>query len=411
MKIRSITSFYDPGAASAEYDLNNLAETSMAIRSAVNDHYLPVQSTRLATSPFPSYLSGQTPMDLVHFAITLERKSLELGWQYLAMGPALPDCSWSYRVIPEMIRATENSFFSAVIADRVKLYPAAALESARIIHQSAAISVDGFANLRFAALANLGPWTPFLPAAYHQSGELPAVSIAVECADAVVEAFSTQQDLEACRQKLLSTLEQTARNLEALVQPWLQKHNFLLKGFDFSPAPFPEDWCSLAGAAELLGLSHIGGIGSLTPVAFIADTLDRGSWLKTGFNGMMLPLLEDSILAKRAAEGQLTVKDLMLYATMCGTGLDTIPLPGETTVEQLQAVLMDIGAMSLRLGKPLTARLMPIPGKVVGDLTDFKFAFFANSRVLALDGQNLSGLLTRETPINIQPRQGKKPIF
>jgi len=119
----------------------------------------------------------------------------------------------------------------------------------------------------------------------------------------------------------------------------------------------------------------------------------------------MLPLLEDSILAKRAAEELLTVKDLMLYATLCGTGLDTIPLAGDTTIEQLQAVLMDIAAMSNRLGKPLTARLMPIPGKSVGELTDFHFTFFANSRVLALEAQPLYRFFSHQDPIHIRPRR------
>jgi len=77
----------------------------------------------------------------------------------------------------------------------------------------------------------------------------------------------------------------------------------------------------------------------------------------------MLPVLEDSVLARRAEEGLLSIKDLLLYATICGTGLDTIPLAGDTTLEQLKAVIMDIAVLSVRLDKPLTARLMPIPGK------------------------------------------------
>jgi uncharacterized protein len=78
---------------------------------------------------------------------------------------------------------------------------------------------------------------------------------------------------------------------------------------------------------------------------------------------------------------------------VCGTGLDTIPLPGDTTVDQIYAVLLDLAGLSLRLDKPLTARLMPIPGKQAGDDTGFNFEFFANSQVLALDAKPLTGLL------------------
>jgi len=117
-----------------------------------------------------------------------------------------------------------------------------------------------------------------------------------------------------------------------------------------------------------------------------------------------MPVLEDSVLARRAEQGLLTIKDLLLYSTVCGTGLDTIPLPGATTQEQLESILMDVAALSVRLAKPLTARLMPIPGKNAGDATDFDFEYFAGSRVMALDGQILTYPLNSDTPINLQPR-------
>jgi uncharacterized protein (UPF0210 family) len=107
----------------------------------------------------------------------------------------------------------------------------------------------------------------------------------------------------------------------------------------------------------------------------------------------MMPVLEDARLAERAAEGRLTVKDLLLYSAVCGTGLDTIPLPGDVTSGQIAALLLDISALALRLDKPLTARLMPVPGKQAGDLTSFNFGYFANSRVMALKAEPLGNVL------------------
>ena len=76
----------------------------------------------------------------------------------------------------------------------------------------------------------------------------------------------------------------------------------------------------------------------------------------------MLPVLEDSTLAARSETGLLSVKDLLMYSSVCGTGLDTVPLPGDITQEMIESLLLDIAALSLRLDKPLTARLMPVPG-------------------------------------------------
>jgi hypothetical protein len=119
----------------------------------------------------------------------------------------------------------------------------------------------------------------------------------------------------------------------------------------------------------------------------------------------MLPVLGDAVLARQAAEGTVTIKDLLLYSAVCGTGLDTVPLPGDTTADQLVPLLLDLSALALRLNKPLTARLMPIPGKKAGDLTDFKFDYFANSRVMALEAEALKAPFSETRRFTLAPRR------
>ena len=80
----------------------------------------------------------------------------------------------------------------------------------------------------------------------------------------------------------------------------------------------------------------------------------------------MLPVLEDEVLAQRAAEGRFSVNDLLLYSAVCGTGLDTVPIPGSTTPDEMAAIFLDMATLAIALDKPLTARLMPIPGLAVG---------------------------------------------
>jgi uncharacterized protein (UPF0210 family) len=76
--------------------------------------------------------------------------------------------------------------------------------------------------------------------------------------------------------------------------------------------------------------------------------------------------------------------NLLTYSAVCGTGLDTIPLPGNIAEKKLYALLLDIASLSLKLNKPLSARLMPVPGKKAGEMTDFKFDYFANSKIMKL---------------------------
>jgi hypothetical protein len=173
---------------------------------------------------------------------------------------------------------------------------------------------------------------------------------------------------------------------------------------DFTLAPFPLEDRSIGTALERLGVPAVGLHGSLAGIAFLADTLDRADFRRAGFNGVFFPVLEDTILARRAAEGLLTIKDLLLFSTVCGTGLDTLPLPGDISVEQIYALLLDLAALALRLDKPLTARLMPIPGKQAGDPIGFDFAFFSDSRVMPVQAEPLNRMLAGNENIKIDIR-------
>jgi uncharacterized protein (UPF0210 family) len=110
----------------------------------------------------------------------------------------------------------------------------------------------------------------------------------------------------------------------------------------------------------------------------------------------MLPVLEDLTLASRSRERLFSVNDLLLYSAVCGTGLDTVPLPGDVSEEELAGILLDVASLALRLDKPLTARLMPVPGKNAGDQTEFDFAYFANGCVLDTKGLGSRRLFERD---------------
>ena len=381
-----------------------MSRCSAELTAALTAVGYTVQSQRVATNPFPQWLHRVSRDEWQDQILALAENTIRLGWQYVSVGPALPSNINDYEMIPSILGAHPALFAGGVIAERGILFPPAVRAAVKVITECARITPDGFTNLRLAALCNVKPYAPFLPAAYAETGQPPAISLAIECADVAVNAFDKTETLESGRNELLAVLEHHASMLGEKCQAICDHYSVTFKGFDFSPAPYPEEWCSLGKALESLGISKLGGFGSLAAAAFLASTLDMGRWQRTGFNGLMLAVLEDSTLAVRAAEGTLTIKDLLLYSAVCGTGLDTIPLPGDTREEQLIPLLMDLGALSVRLNKPLTARLMPIPGKNAGDETDFDFEFFAKSRVLALEALPITNPLASANKVAIQPR-------
>ena len=409
MKIRSLTFFANPGWPLDDQQIQLAAEFAAEARPAYESAGFDVQTIRLATPPFPSLLPDCKSETVIEFAQALEAALMPLGFEYIAIGPALPDTPQSYEAISDVIAATENVFSSGVMATpEIGVSLPAVRACAELIHQLAPQDANGFANLFFTALANMPSGTPFFPAACSGDGP-PAFAIATEAADLAVDAFTQADNLAEARNNLTQALESNAQKLtsvaNALCHQFADSANLQFGGIDYSLAPYPEIGLSLGTALERLGVPNAGLHGSLAAAAFMTDTVDRADFPRTGFSGLMLPVLEDATLAARAAEGVLTVKDLLLYSAVCGTGLDTVPLPGDVSADQLNAILLDVAVLALRLDKPLTARLMPIPGKIAGDPTGFDFAFFANSRVMGLDAQPLVGHLAGEESFSVKPRK------
>lgn len=413
MRIRSITCFFNPRARATYQSLDQLGGLLKTARDVFTKAGLAVQTARISTVPFPSLYMTEEVESAVRLAQTMEKDAAERGFDYLSLGPALPQYPESFRLVVPILRETQNVFLSGLMtlpvrdeATHTLVSPQAVRACAEIIHQAAAVTPDGFTNLRFSGLANVGPYGPFFPGSYNQ-GDRPGFSLAIECADLAYSAARKASSLNDFRENLIETLESQATALSSRANHLAQQYDVDFRGIDFSLAPYPEEWCSLGSALEALGLPALGLSGSLTAAAYLTDTLDRGSWLRAGFNGLMMPVLEDSTLAARAAQGALRVHDLLMYCAVCGVGLDTVPLPGDVTPEQIQALLLDVSALALRLNKPLVARLMPLPGKKAGDATNFDFSYFAPGGVMELPAAPLSGLLAGNEPFSIRPRGGR----
>lgn len=403
MNIRALTGFIDPGWPLEPERIRSLAQTLKNARAKLEDAGYEVQTIRLATPP-PSEMGNPVPADaLLSLAKQLEAECFVQEIDYASIGPAIPNRMEGYEAIPEVLAATESIFASGLIADlETGLSFPAAKACARAMHEISSISPDGFANLRFAALANVGSGAAFFPAAYHRGGR-PALAVAPEAVDLAVTAFSDADTPQEAARILVERIEGHTAVISRLVQTATVKDGVRFLGIDFSMAPFPDQARSLGSALQALGIPQVGLAGTTAAAAFLADCLDRAQFKRTGFCGLMFPVLEDSVLAHQAAQGALRVYDLLLYSTVCGTGLDTIPLPGDTTPEALYALLLDVGALALRHDKPLTARLMPIPGKKAGDDIHFDFAYFADSRVMTLDAAPLGGMLEEPGFLDIGP--------
>lgn len=401
MKIRSITVFCQPGFPVNRLLLQQVGIFANHARKLFKDNGFEVQSLRLATPPFEQFIA---PVDLAMAAQSYAIEAHADGFEYISLGPVSAS-SKAWEVIPQALAQSDRIFLSgSLTTSEGALSLQAARACAETIVRLSTLEQNGFANLRFCALANVPANTPFFPAAYAQPGR-PSFALALEAADLALQAFTLARTFQEASINLVTEIEKRAQKLEEIGSRLSQMYNYEFRGLDFTLAPFPEDAISIGRALESLGLQAFGKPGSLLASAFLTSTLDQAQFKRTGFNGLMLPVLEDSGLANSATDGNLSLRDLLLFSSVCGAGLDVIPLPGETTAEELTPILLDLAALSLRLNKALTARLMPIPGKKAGEMTAFDFAFFANSRILPVNSAPLQGKLIGNEEIEIKARK------
>jgi len=102
---------------------------------------------------------------------------------------------------------------------------------------------------------------------------------------------------------------------------------------------------------------------------------------RIGYSGLMVPVLEDNVLAKRWSEGSYNADSLLAYSAVCAGGLDTIPLPGDISEERIGRILGDVATLAFKWHKPLAARLLPAPGRKAGERTEFEGGVLVNTTI------------------------------
>ena len=389
VKIRAVTLGLDlPSPEVDEAPFRAAGAFLKAARSRFAAAGVEVQTTRLA---------GSGARGITHdWAAAIERAARAQEIEYLSFG-RLPSTSHEFvaEQMADLLAAGEIIFFSADLIEGRLPSVKMASACARAVKHLASKTADGFGNLRFAATANCPPNIPFLPAAYHAGGP-PRFSIAVQAADVVVDVFQTDGSMSELEDRLVASFEAACEPVERVADQLATEYGYGFVGIDLSPAPFPSDEASIGAAIEHAGVDRFGAPGTLYISAMITRAIRRTRLRRCGFSGLMLPLLEDSVLARRAAERAPSVHELLLYSAVCGTGLDTIPVPGDISEAELAGIYLDVAALSVALdGKPLTVRLMPVPGAAAGDRTSFSFDYFANSRVLGQADAGVARLLQR----------------
>ena len=325
-----------------------------------------VQTTRITMPPVIAALAAKgrraalAPIADIDAMVAAKATVCSLG-PVLTVDRADADLApWS----AELVKATKSTFFSAVVASPANGVAAhAARVAAEVMRAVGGAVADGKGSFRFAAAANIPAGTPFFPVGWHEGTS--SLAIGLESADLVRLAFAEASDVEDGRRRLTERMTAELRAVEKIASAIASEEKVRYGGIDPSPAPMGA--VSIGAALEALSHVPFGDAGTLRACAVVTEVLKSIPVLQCGYAGLMLPVLEDKVLAQRAIEGRYGLRDLLLFSSVCGTGLDVVPVPGDTSIETLTNIILDVAAQSVKLKKPLSVRLYLAPGTKPGD--------------------------------------------
>ncbi|MDG6225548.1 MAG: DUF711 family protein [Candidatus Thermoplasmatota archaeon] len=362
MRIRTVTLMMDIDPNIMDEQIEEASAFLQGARETFREGGWEVQTVRASTQPFGNYLGP----DNLDTAIELDRLAVRSGIDHIGIGPAIDPLQIG--MVPRILERTLRTSASCIICSD-SIIEENIISAARAVKAISGIEKDGMKNFHFCCMATCPPGIPFFPASY-SSGEGPSFSIGLESADLLHtgnERAPFEERFKAYTDACLS-IEMVASGLGG----------FEYAGIDTSLNPSISPEGSAALVIEGLSGSPFGSPGTLAACSELTDRLRSIPIKRTGFCGLMFPIMEDAHLASLADDGLLDLQRLLLYSSVCGTGLDAVPLRGDISESVLSSILRDVAHLSWRLGKPLTARLLPCPGK----RTELSSEHLINCRVI-----------------------------
>ncbi len=285
-----------------------------------------------------------------------------------------------------------RTFVNLIVADQGRISVDAINDAAGFILNVARKTNNGYDNFRVGVSANCPANAPFFPFSRHE-GDAFAFSFALETTGIALAVMNEPdvrhgRDISLVRDRMVAALVPVLKKVNELGMELAEKGGVEYRGLDASLAPFPDGEMSVGALIERILGAPVGSHGSVFITSILTDALrvalSESGALAIGFNGVMFSVLEDDRLAAASSCRVVTIDSLTALASVCGCGIDMVPVPGVSFQEEIAAVIMDIAGLSCTLNKPLGVRLLPIPNKGVNEFTEFNLDFLCDSRVLAL---------------------------
>jgi uncharacterized protein len=380
-KIRTVTAFVRLDRESYRSQVADALKMLRAAKAELTGAGYEVETVRISSQPFPDYIKGLSTEQALAFFHEYDKLAKDEGFTP-DIGPAMSqdtDDPKQADLLARILASTDSINGFVAVAGEKGIHWNAISAAARVMKYLEEHTPRSEANFRFAAGAFPPENAPFFPVSSTQ-GSGHGFAIGLESAGIVTAAFrGANADLSAAGERLTATLGSEAKRIEEIAIRLEKQSGWKYEGIDLTPVPLKD--VSIGAAMESLLSNPIGSPGSLSVAHTITAAVRRISVRQTGYSGLMLPVLEDSVLAKRWESGAISRDALLAYSSVCSTGLDAVPLPGDIAPAELERIIADMASLAVKWHKPLSARLLPVAGKKTGELTEFSSPYLVNIRI------------------------------
>lgn len=394
---------YDKVTRKAE----NLVRTGEEIEA---EYGIPIVNKRISVTPVAIAADSCKTDSYVPMAKALDKAAKNCGVNFVGGFSALVQKGCTHGdatlidSIPQALAETELVCASVNVAStRAGINMNAVKRMGEVIKETAERTADrgGFGCAKLVVFANAVEDNPFMAGAFHGISEPECViNVGVSGPGVVYHALKDVrgEPFDVVAETIKKTAFKVTRMGQLVAQEASRRLNVPFGIVDLSLAPTPAVGDSVARILEEMGLEICGTHGTTAALALLNDAVKKGGVMASshigGLSGAFIPVSEDEGMIAAAQSGVLTLDKLEAMTCVCSVGLDMIAVPGYTTAETLSAIIADEAAIGMVNNKTTAVRLIPAPGRDVGDIVEFG-GLLGSAPVMPIHQESSAGFIHR----------------
>ncbi len=373
------------------------------------EYGIPIVNKRVSVTPV-SLLCAAFPEKAPLIGKALDDAAATLGIDFLGGYSALVHkATADYErifidTIPEVLATTKRLCASVNVGStKAGINMEAVKQTGEIFKKAALLTkdADGIGAAKLVVFCNAVEDNPFMAGAFHGVGEADTVvNVGVSGPGVVKHALEQipNADLTEAAEMIKRTAFKITRAGQLVAKRAAERLHAQFGIVDLSLAPTPAMGDSVAQILEELGVETVGGHGTTAALAMLNDAVKKGGVMASsrvgGLSGAFIPVSEDIGMIRAAEKGAITLDKLEAMTCVCSVGLDMIAIPGDTPATTIAAMIADEAAIGMINNKTTAVRIIPAPGKGVGDSVNFG-GLLGRAPVMPVHGCDSSKLINR----------------